>query len=383
MVKVLFYTRDFFAGGAEKVLLEYLKAIDKEKFEITLMVRRRSGGFKEQFEALQDRGVRIKKCFEDIKNGKNIFQRIKNTLTFRISDFCEFRFPSIFYRLAIREKYDVEIAFMHNEAAAIIASSSNRRSKKFLWIHTDLSKISTYKQYFRSRKRQKRLFEKFDHCICVSNVVANALDDLLKISENVKVIYNPIDHMRITSLSQEFLPYADINVPTVCAVGRLSWEKNFALLIRAHSKLIQRGVLHNLCIVGDGPEKEALQILIKELGVENTVTLTGFKENPYPYIRNADFLVCSSVYEGLPVATQEAIVLEKPVVSCCKVVQETFGEHNCGIITDSTEEALSAGIEKMLTDESLYKKCLHGAKMRSAEYKEHFPHKTIEYMMEE
>ena len=95
----------------------------------------------------------------------------------------------------------------------------------------------------------------------------------------------------------------------------------------------------------------------------------------------SDFLVCSSVYEGLHVVSQEALVLGKPIVSCCKVVKETFGTRECGIITENTKDALAEGIKRMLSDKELYESCLAEAKKRSEEYKEHLPHKQIEELL--
>lgn len=383
MKKVLFYIRSYFGGGAERVLIEYAKLLDKEKYDVTIMVRRKQGDFRDKFLALQDYGVHLRECCDYLTPGKNILQRLYNVVLSRMADFSEFRFPSIFYRIAIREKFDVEIAFMHNEAAAIIASSSNKKSQKFLWVHTDLRKIDSWKLYFKTRKRQRRFFNKFDHCICVSNYVADALNDLLGINRNVKVIYNPIDYKRILSLSIEPCQI-DYNkkFPIICAVGRLSWEKNFQMLIQVHAELISEGYLHTLCIVGGGPLESDLKALIKELNVADTVILTGFKSNPYPYIQQADFLVCSSVYEGLPVVSQEAIILGKPIVSCCSVVQETFGEYNCGIITENNKEDFKNGIVKMLKDKTFFYKCKSEAEKRGIEYQKDISVKQIESLID-
>lgn len=381
MKKVLFYIRACFGGGAEKILLEYVRNLDKEKFDITVMVRRKDGAFLDRFEALEREGIRFKRAFDHLTPGKNIFHKAYNAAVSKLGDYCEFRLPSVFYRLAFREKYDVEIAFMHNEAAAIIASSSNRKSLKMLWIHTDLRKITTWKTYFRTRKRQKKFFEKFDHCICVSNLAKDALDDLLGVNKNVKVIHNPIDHAAVTELSDAYVPYEKTDIPVISSVGRLSFEKNYSMLLDVHAKLIENGYYHKLYIVGDGPEKEMLTEKTQQLGIKETAHLAGFKENPYPYVKNSDIFVCSSVYEGFPTAVHEAIILNKVIVSSCAVVKENFGDFECGIITDNTPEGLYEGIVKVLTDKQAYDHFKAETEKRSEELKTNACIKEVEALM--
>ena len=362
--KILIYNRTFFGGGAEKVLLDYVRGLDKTKFDITVMVRRDEGAFREQFHALKQEGIHIRVACDWIKPGKNRIEKLRNYILLNVADWCEFRFPAVFYRIAIRERYDAEIAFMHNEAAAIIASSSNRNSKKLLWVHTDLRRINTWKLYFRTRRRQKKFFSKFDHCICVSQIAKQSVEELLGLKKNVMVLHNPVDRERIIQLAQEKCPLTEVEIPTICAVGRLSWEKNFCMLIRAHKNLLDKGVVHRLCIVGDGPERQRLEMLIEELGLKESVVLAGHQKNPYPFIAAADMTVCSSVYEGLHIASIESLVLGKTVVSCCSVVEEIFGGYECGLITENDQAALENGMERMLTDTELYKRCVDGAAER-------------------
>lgn len=366
-MKVLIFIRSFFGGGAEKVLLDYVKGLDKEKLDITLMVRSPEGALKEQFLALREQGIRVRWCFDHLKPGKNLLEKAKNALLLRLADWSVYRCPALFYRLAIREKFDVEIAFMHNEAASIIASTSNRRSKKLLWVHTDLRRLTSFKTYFGSRKGQARYYRKFDTCVCVSQVAAEGLAELFDIRENVQVLHNPVDRERVLALAEQPCPLPESDLPTVCAVGRLSWEKNFAMLINAHAALLGKGIPHRLWIVGEGPERQALEDQIAALGVTETVTLAGFQKNPYPYIKAADITVCSSVYEGLHIVSQESLVLGVPVVSCCAVTGEVFGGFDCGILTENDQASLEAGLEKMLRDPVLRQRCGRQAALRGQE----------------
>lgn len=366
-MKVLFFIRSFFGGGAEKVLLDYIKGLDKEKLDITVMVRSPEGAYKEQFLALRQQGVQVRWCFDRLKPGKTLLQKAKNTLLLRLADWSVYRWPKLYYRLAIRDRFDAEIAFMHNEAASVIASSSNRKSKKLLWVHTDLRQLSSFKTYFGSRKKQGAYYRKFDKCVCVSQVAAESMRELFGIEDSVVVLHNPLDRERILRLAEEPCPLPAVLVPTVCAVGRLSREKNFSMLIHAHAALLKKGIPHRLWIVGEGPERQILEKQIAMLGVGESVTLMGFQRNPYCYVRCAHFVVLSSVYEGYPTVIMESLVLGKPVVSCCAVTGEVFGGFNCGILTENDMASLEAGLEKMLTDAELRQCCAQQAALRGQE----------------
>ena len=365
-MKIMFFNHSFFGGGVEKALLDVVKNIDTNKHDITIFVRSKEGDLRQQYLAIEGENIHIRQCFDYLKPGKSIFGKILNVSLIWVAEKCICRFPKIYYMIAIRDKFDIEVAYMHNEATAIIASSTNRKSKKIAWVHTDLRQIKTWKYYFGSRRKQKKYYKKFDKIICVSKHVRNCFEELLGAYKNIEVIFNPVDSYRITELSKEETRIIK-KKKTICAVGRLSYEKNFDMLIHSHLRLLQSGVDHELWIVGEGPERANLEKLIKALGVENTVTLFGFCQNPYSFIAKADIMVMSSIYEGLPVTALETVILHKPMVSCCSVVAEVFGDYGCGIITERNEQALAEGMKKLMTNNKFYENCISETVKRSKE----------------
>lgn len=366
MKKIMFFNRTFFGGGVEKALLDTVKNLDTNKYDITVFVRKPEGKFMQQYLELESEHVHIRKCFDRIKPGKTLFKKIFNAVIIWIAEKCICRFPKIYYMIAIRDKFDIEVAYMHNEPTAIIASSTNKKSKKIAWVHTDLRQMKTWKDYFGTRKKQKKYYQKFDKIICVSELVKNCFEELLGVYPNIDVIFNPVDVGYLKKLSEEKIDITLKN-KVICAVGRLSWEKNFDMLIRSHSKLLKSGTENTLWLVGEGPERENLENLARDLGVENSVVFWGFQENPYKYIRVSEFTVLCSIYEGLPVSALETIVLNKPMVSTCEAVKEVFGNYECGLITKRDEDSLAQGMKKLLTDESLYNKCISETYKRSSE----------------
>ena len=99
------------------------------------------------------------------------------------------------------------------------------------------------------------------------------------------------------------------------AVGRLSPEKGFDLLIRAVASLLQEGLEASLVIVGDGAQQAALAGLAAELGCEKHVHLVGYQANTSRWYEAMDVFALSSLREGLPNVLLEAMALQVPVVA--------------------------------------------------------------------
>ena len=129
--------------------------------------------------------------------------------------------------------------------------------------------------------------------------------------KNSVVKHNPLD----TSILDKLVNKNNIfNFPYVFTAGRLVNVKGYDLLIKAFS-LSDVNLTHKLVISGDGPEKENLNTLVQKLKLSNKVVFTGFKENIYPLIKNADLCIISSRIEGFPNILNEMIYLNDKVLS--------------------------------------------------------------------
>ena len=130
-------------------------------------------------------------------------------------------------------------------------------------------------------------------------------------SDNIRVIYNPIDVDRITKKAAE-APAVSLAEPYILGVGRLAPNKNFHLLIHAYRAA---NIAEKLVILGEGDQRASLEQLIDRLELAGRVLLPGYVPNPYPLMRAARLFVCSSNAEGFPNALVEAMALGCPVVS--------------------------------------------------------------------
>jgi glycosyltransferase involved in cell wall biosynthesis len=103
-------------------------------------------------------------------------------------------------------------------------------------------------------------------------------------------------------------------VPVILGVGELCARKDFGTLIRAFA-LVRRERPARLVILGKGRQREKLEALARELGVGADVSLPGFVNNPYPYMKRASLFVLSSAYEGFGNVLVEALATGTPVVA--------------------------------------------------------------------
>ena len=97
-------------------------------------------------------------------------------------------------------------------------------------------------------------------------------------------------------------------------MGRLEKQKSFDLLIQAHALLLQRGIEHHLCILGEGSQRTYLEDTAQYYGVSDSTFLPGFMD-PYPIMAHASLLAVSSSFEGFSLVLVEALCLGLTVVS--------------------------------------------------------------------
>ena len=152
--------------------------------------------------------------------------------------------------------------------------------------------------------------------IAVSHGVKRSLVEIAGVpAEHIEVIYNPVIGPDLQSRDRQRPPALPADgVANIVAVGRLVREKDFANLLRAFA-LLRAQRTARLVVLGEGPERGALEALRNGLGLHRDVALPGFVDNAYDFLAHADLVALSSVQEGLPTVLIEALALGAPVVS--------------------------------------------------------------------
>jgi glycosyltransferase involved in cell wall biosynthesis len=203
----------------------------------------------------------------------------------------------------------------------------------------------------------RQCLKRYDRVICVSQ---DLYDDCRRIgikNECLSLIENAIaiDDYEL-NLSREQarerlgLP---LNPFLVVAVGRLSQEKGFDLLIQAVTMLIRAGQDVTLAIAGEGSDRTELERCIAESGCGDRIRLLGFVSDPRIVYRAADAYVLSSRREGLPNVVLEAMVMGVPVLATRVAGMPALIQNgsNGRLISPESVDELVSGLTRLLGDE--------------------------------
>ena len=331
-------------GGAEKVLVTFLKNLPEDKYEIDLLLNLYSGKYLPEVPGwinvlYLNKGEMITtNRLQDIpvKTFRVIYQRVLKT------------FPSLLYQFILKgKKYDIEFAAIHGFRDEIL-NSPLKSSKKLIWIHNDLKKTELYN--YTDEEFQK--FFGFDKIMVISEKIQHDFENLAKTEQEenkIVRIYNPLDTEQIIEKSEAGSWKSEDEIPVFISIGTVFPQKGFDRLLKVHRRLLDEGFNHKIQILGDGYDFENIKKLQQDLGVSETSTLFGFIDNPYPVIKNADFYILSSRYEGFPTVLFEAITLKKKIIATdVSGVREMLNDGKLGLIVNNSEDGIYEGMKKAL-----------------------------------
>lgn len=187
---------------------------------------------------------------------------------------------------------------------------------------------------------------------CVSQDMVAQYRQVFESARHVHV-YNIVDDGTARRRMQEPVEhqwFVRRDAPLLVAAGRLAPWKGFADLIHAVKQVSQRRPVR-LAILGDGPLRAELQMLIEELGLRDVVWLEGYVDNPLRFFSRADVFVLSSHVEGLPNVLVEAMMCGcTPVATDCPTgPREVLGDGRYGYLVPVRDpSAMAVAIEKAL-----------------------------------
>lgn len=340
-------------GGAEKVLVTFLKNLPENKYEIDLLLNLKSG-----------------KYLKDVPSWVSVYHLHKGEMittnkpweipvkAFRISYEVLLKlFPKALYKFILKKQhYDIELIANHRLLEEVL-NSPIKTSKKVVWVHNDLFSISEY-----TTKKLSNFF-KADKIWVISEKIKSGFQKLATTREDREKlirIYNPIDSQEIINKSEEDINFTftkEKNEKIFVAVGTVFPQKGFDRLIKMHKRLLQEGYKHKIYIVGDGYDFKNIHALVKSLNLDDTVKMVGYQENPYPFFKNADYFILSSRYEGYPTVLFEALTLKKPIIATdVSGVSEILQEGKLGKIVENSEEGIYTGMKQFLTQPEITQK---------------------------
>ena len=295
MKKLLFTAYSMDIGGIEKALISLLKRIDYKKYEVTLILEKKSGVFLDEL----PKNVKV---LEYKTNGSAnvLFRKIVN------------RIKLIKWRFKLKNKYDFSCSFAtYYKVGGLLALCASKNSA--LWIH------SNYLKFFDDDS--KKLVEYFNDINVnkykkVVFLTDECKNDVLKYYKDINNSFVCGNYIDGDSIIKDSSLYSVKEKYTFVNVGRHNEKsKGLTKLFNAFHKLKSEGYSFNSVFVGDGCDHDKYVKLVHDLSLDDIVTFVGEKKNPYPYMKSADAFVMSSNYEGFAIVFYESMIFNKPIIS--------------------------------------------------------------------
>jgi len=349
-IKVLFSIDSLNAGGAEKVLINVIKNLDRSKFKISVCTVFNQG----YYLGFLPNDVHYDSLF-NVSNQFGVISKLIRYLSLAMYSI----FPFLLIKSQrLKNDHDMIISFCEGYNTIFFQNTSTNlsKSKKFLsWVHIDFRKhkpIPFLTKLYAS-------FKSYDEVVFVSNDARSGFVETINNNDHTHVLYNPIDWEEVLSQSKNSVSLPSIMKDStdklkLIAVGRLQYQKRFDRLIDAMSILKSKGYSFTLNILGEGDLGGDLIEKIKSKSLENDCLLRGFQSNVPAWIQASDIFVMSSDYEGLPLVICEAMILSKPIVSTdITGPRELLNNGEFGLLCDINTESLAQVIESFMKDELL------------------------------
>ena len=324
---ILHISRTMDIGGAERIV--YQLATDlKDEFDQVHIAS--TGGLWESELATQ--GIQHHKIL-DI-DSKNPLTVLKLLYTIR----------------QIIKNNEITIVHTHHRMAAFYI----RLLKLF---NSKLIHVYTAHNVFKDKLPLYRFALKNAKSIAVGEAVNKNLKEDVGITDS-RVIYNGVVFKETDDQVDEIISYGGIKLG---CIARLSEQKGLTYLLDAMSLLAVKDI--RLFIVGDGELRNELENKVKELHLQDSVTFLGYRKDIVECINSFDFLVSSSLFEGLALNVIEAFMNAKTMVaSDIPGINEIVTNKNGILVPAKDPAALASAIDKLATDATLRQKLASQAK---------------------
>lgn len=355
-------------GGTEKALLNLITEIPKDKFEITVLMLEKRGGFLhaipsevrvdyvKDYPAIKRRlnHSPLEIVVEKIRSGK-LIKAFNLAVLHGVSKVTRDR--SLYYKYVLKDvaplqsNYDLAVAYAGpmDFITYFVAKRINAK-KKAQWIHFDIHKIG-FNKHFASK-----WYKQFHKIFVVSQEGKEKfIHKLPALQTKTAVFLNSVSPSLIKKESIKGQGFQDdFNGIRILTVGRLTKEKGQDLAIIALSKLIHAGYNVRWYCVGDGAARQEYESMIDRRSLRDHFIFLGVDANPYPYIKECDIYVQPSRHEGYCITLAEARVLQKPIITTNFTgAMEQIEHGKTGLIVPVDEQQLYEAIKKVINQPKL------------------------------
>ncbi|MBR3780683.1 MAG: glycosyltransferase [Clostridia bacterium] len=373
--KLLFVINHLTIGGIQKTLISALKAIDYNKYDVTVYLRKNrtdllpfideratvvvNNDTNKYYRKM--RAVWLQTLIETYRltGQKEKSEKAKRELSELINQYCMKYEHKTFFA---DQKYDIAIAYANGYPAYFVADYINAE-EKIIFFHTSTNDLPEVHEKFIS---------KFDKTCAVHDGLTKLISAWYPCFENkISVVENYVDaeSLKIQASEKKF-EFSDCK-PVLCSCGRFAPVKGFNMAIEAAKILKSNNIEFIWLFVGDGPERTKLEKKISEYGLGENIVITGMQKNPYPYMASCDIYVQPSYEEAWGLTIAEAHRLGKPVVTTatvggCKLVKNNIN----GIVCEINPEAIAESIINLINDKESYNNIINN--LKSTDYSHEF-----------
>ena len=363
MKKVLFMLSSMNIGGVEKSLLSLLSTMEQDKYDVTVLLLEKKGGFLEMlpewvkveeatwFKEIQP--IIMQSPYQTLQSFIKKFQWIKG-LRFLYGYMMDQKGDNRikYYEQIMRwipelsDVYDIAIAYAApTEIIDIYIAFKVKAKEKISWIHFDVSKFPINHSLYDC------IWRNFDKLYVVSEEACKQLIKKFPSKETkCQVVYNVISPDLIREMANE-VPQVTFNQHyfNIVTVGRLSKEKGQDLAIEALNVLKSEGYKVHWYCIGSGSARKQYEALVQKYKLENDFFFIEATANPYPYMKHADLYVQPSRHDGYCLTLAEALCLDKIVIAtkfAGALEQITDGEN--GYLIDSEVNNIVVKIQDVM-----------------------------------
>lgn len=366
-LNILLHIGGLGAGGAEKSLVSFLNTLPKGRYNVDLMLLNNGGLFRnlipEYINIIEPPfpynclGISPTNWKFYIKhNPKYLIKKIYSL--FRLKRQANLPVGQALWpvwKSSIKmcpKKYDVAMSYIEGLPNYFVIDKVEAK-KKILWIHNEYTKLGYDKKF------DREYFEKADAVVTISELCRNDLvNNFPELKNKFHILENITNPILIKKMAEE-----EVNDPVfdnkkellkLLSIGRLYPQKNYPLAIAAAKIIKEKGINFKWYIIGEGMLREEIEKQINTFSLQDNIALLGLRSNPYPYIKQCDIIVQSSLFEGKSIAIDEAKILCKPIVATnYPTVYDVISDEKNGLIAEMTPESLAEKIITLYNDRNL------------------------------
>lgn len=380
--KICFVLDQFLYGGIERVAINYLNGIDKNKYDIDVIILSNVENMIDQIpKECNIIKINIPRHNNPLSRASTMVKRPAGAIlyygTYILKSIFIYPIDKFKTRKIRKDKYDVAIAFSGHLNDCYVTLKHIRSNKKVVWTHGMIY------QYLLMSPAFEKMYKKFDKIVSINHIDQN---DIFYCKPYLKYdivnIYNPTykkKEIKEENLKSKYGKY-------ILSVARLEEPKDFITLIEAYNELDEEiKKEYSLVIVGDGPDRKKIEKKIGKLNLKDRIYLTGSQDNVDKYYQSASLFVLSTKSEGLGMVIVESMGNGCPVISTDAPYgpRDIIGNNEYGILCPVGDfKKMSVAIKEVLEDNKLRKKLIENGLKRYEDFKIETIIKEFDNLME-